>query len=47
MKEYFISVDLNQSIVAENEKEAYFEAQKMLKDGGFTLQIVDVDAVLE
>lgn len=43
VKNYTISVDLNEVVEAKNEEEAYRIAKEMIEEGFYTLQIVDVE----
>jgi len=46
MKRYFISVDLDISgIEAKSEEEALKEAKQYIKDGSYSLNIIDVDEI--
>ena len=47
MKEYFLSVDLDSSVMAESEDEAYKKAMESIKEGFYSLKIVDVEEVKE
>lgn len=44
MKKYYISIDLNVAgIEAKSEEEALRQANDLIKEGDYTLNIVDVD----
>ena len=43
MKRYYISVDLDETIEAENEEEALSKANELLKEKCYSLNIVDTD----
>ena len=46
MKRYFISIDLNQAgIEAEDRAEAISEAIKQIKEGAYSVQIVDEEEI--
>jgi hypothetical protein len=46
MKRYFISIDLNQAgIEAESQEEALKEANRLIRDGDYTLNICDEEEI--
>jgi len=46
MKRYYVSIDLDVAgIEAESEEEALQKAEEYIRDGGYSLQIVDRDNI--